>query len=289
MDGPNQSSAVFPLWTVAKAARARGVPVLLEGQGADELLGGYAQYMPFQSRHLFKDIALGRAKIGDLATHWRGATATFGQRWSTLWHLRAVAEPTYKSMQRLFGRGRLFAADTAPSRGFDMDIPSSGRRRGGLFKKLLSDHMRDALPSLLHYGDAVTMAHGIESRLPFMDYRLVEWVFRDQPQVISHGRTKWPIRAYLDKHGYAAIAQRADKQGYPTPVARWIKNNETFIREDMLSRPNARLWSIFDRKAVTRAFEASLTGNMASAFHFYKIIPTHLWLEQLPPVTEGPR
>jgi asparagine synthase (glutamine-hydrolysing) len=288
MDGPSQSSAVFPLWTVAKAARQKGVPVLLEGQGADELLGGYAQYMPFQSRHLLKDIAFGRANMKDLLSHWQGATSTFGQRWSALWHLRAVAEPTYKSLQRVFGRGRLFATDSMPSRGYDMDIPATARRRGGLYQKLLTDHMRDALPSLLHYGDAVTMAHGIESRLPFMDYRMVEWVFRYQPPVISEGRTKWPIRSYLENQGYGAIARRADKLGYPTPVVQWIQGSEAFIREDMLARANARLWSIFDRKAVTRAFEASLKGDMAAAFHFYKIIPTHLWLEQLPAAPQEP-
>ncbi len=282
MDAPNQSSAVFPLWTVTKAAREQGVPVLLEGQGADELLGGYAQYMPFQSRHLLKEMAFGRAGPGDMIDHWQGSSATFGRRWSALWHVRAVAEPAYKAMQRLFGRGRLFAPDTMPDHGYDMVIPATPHRRGGLYRKMLADHMRDVLPSLLHYGDAVTMAHGVESRLPFMDYRLVEWVFRSQPPVLSAGLTKSPIRHYLQKHGYGAIAQRTDKKGYPTPIVRWIQGNEHFIRDDILGRSNARLWDIFDRKAVTRTFEASLKGEIASAFHFYKIIPTHLWLEQLP-------
>jgi asparagine synthase (glutamine-hydrolysing) len=282
MDGPNQSSAVFPLWTVAKAARASGVPVLLEGQGADELLGGYAQYMPYQTRHLIKDVFRGRANLKDMSRHWQGATATFGQHWSILWHLRALVEPAYQPMQRLFGRGRLFVQKNMPDHGYVMDIPATTRRRGGLFKKLLADHMRDALPSLLHYGDAISMAHGIESRLPFMDYRLVEWVFRSQPPVIAEGLTKWPIRAYLDRHGYEEISRRKDKKGYPTPIIFWLRNNEAFIRDDILLRPNARLWNIFDRKHVTQSFEKALTGDMAAAFHFYKIVPTHLWLEQLP-------
>jgi asparagine synthase (glutamine-hydrolysing) len=282
MDGPSQSSAVFPLWTVAKAARASGVPVLLEGQGADELMGGYAQYMPFQTRHLLKEILIGRASIADMVKHLQGASNTFGRRWSTLWHMRAMAEPAYQPMQRLFGRGRLFVQEDMPKHGYHMDIPETAKRRGGLFKKLLADHMRDALPSLLHYGDAVTMAHGIESRLPFMDYRMVEWVFRCQPPVIAEGLTKAPIRNYLQKHGYGEFGRRVDKKGYPTPVAQWLRNSEAYIRDDILLRPNARLWSIFDRKHVSKAFEAALTGDMAAAFHFYKIVPTHLWLEQLP-------
>jgi asparagine synthase (glutamine-hydrolysing) len=282
MDGPNQSSAVFPLWTLAKAARAKGVPVLLEGQGADELLGGYAQYMPFQTRHLIKDILMGHANIADMVKHWQGASSTFGTRWSTLWHMRAMAESAYQPMQRLFGRGRLFVQKDMPKQGYHMDIPSTTKRRGGLFQKLLADHMRDALPSLLHYGDAITMAHGIESRLPFMDYRMVEWVFRSQPPVIANGLTKAPIRDYLDTRGYGEFGRRIDKKGYPTPVAQWLQKSEAFIRDDILQRPNARLWSIFDRKHVSQAFEAALTGDMAASFHFYKIVPTHLWLEQLP-------
>jgi asparagine synthase (glutamine-hydrolysing) len=281
MDGPSQSSAVFPLWTVAKAARAKGVPVLLEGQGADELLGGYAQYMPFQTRHLIKDLMAGRAGFSDLGKHWRGAADTFGSRWSTLWHMRAMAESAYQPMQRLFGRGRLFVQKDMPKHGYRMDLPETSRRRGGLFKKLLADHMRDALPSLLHYGDAVTMAHGIESRLPFMDYRMVEWVFRSQPPVIADGLTKAPIRDYLETRGYGEFGRRVDKKGYPTPVVQWLKNSESFIRDDILLRPNARLWNTFERKHVSQAFEAALTGDMAAAFHFYKIVPTHLWLEQL--------
>ncbi len=282
LDGPSQSSAVFPFWTVAKAARANNVPVLLEGQGADELMGGYAQYMPFQTRHLMKEIMMGRARFADMIQHWQGTTDTFGPRWSALWHVRAFAESAYQPMQRYFGRGRLFAQKDMPKHGYRMEIPATKHRRGGLYKKLLADHMRDALPSLLHYGDAITMAHGIESRLPFMDYRLVEWVFRNQPPLITDGLTKAPIRRYLERRGYGVFGRRVDKKGYPTPVAHWLKTSEAYIRDAILQQPNARLWSIFDRSQVSQAFEAALTGDMAAAFHFYKIIPTHLWLEQLP-------
>jgi asparagine synthase (glutamine-hydrolysing) len=281
LDGPSQSSAVFPHWTVAKAARAQNVPVLLEGQGADELLAGYAQYMPYQSRRLLKNIALGRSNIADMKTHLASANATFGFTSSALWHLRSLSEPTYKWMQAAFGHGKLFASGTMPSRGYDMPPPKTQRRRGSVYTKLLSDHMRDSLPSLLQYGDAMTMAHGIENRLPFMDYRLVEWVFRSQPPLIVEGDTKWPVRQYLKKRGYNDIAARRDKQGYPTPVIQWLRSGESYVRDDILNRSTAKIWQFFDRKVVTKSFESAIAGNKASAFHFYKIVPTHLWLEQL--------
>ena len=281
LDGPNQSSAVYPLWAIARAARTAGVPVLLEGQGADELLGGYAQYMPLQSRHLVKTLLMGKSGPGELVANWRGAVQTFGQQWALLWHLRAGVEPAYRYAQRHIGRGKLFRSDMAAMHGLSMALPQSRKRRGGLFHRMLADHARDVLPSLLHYGDAVSMAHGIETRLPFMDYRLVEWVFRAQPELIAQGRTKWPVRRYLESHGHGEIAARQDKLGYPTPVRQWLVQHREFIETGMLGNANAALWNYFDRKAVSAAFADLLRGNGAESFHFYKFVPTHLWLEQL--------
>lgn len=78
------------------------------------------------------------------------------------------------------------------------------------------------LTALLQHGDAVSIAHGVEARLPFMDYRLVEWVFRARPQIVARGLTKTPARDYLSANRLQAIADRPDKKGYPTPTSRWL-------------------------------------------------------------------
>ena len=67
------------------------------------------------------------------------------------------------------------------------------------------------------------MAHSVEARNPFLDYRLVDWLFRlPTSYKLRDGETKWVLREYLRSTGQAAIGNRPDKLGYPTPVARWM-------------------------------------------------------------------
>ncbi|MGZ6315035.1 MAG: asparagine synthase-related protein, partial [Candidatus Limnocylindrales bacterium] len=95
------------------------------------------------------------------------------------------------------------AAARASDRGGGADDarwPTEGRDRVG--RLLLTDFARDLLPGFLHYGDAVMMAHSVENRLPFMDYRLVELCFRMPGDYkVRAGQSKAPLRAYLRRIG----------------------------------------------------------------------------------------
>jgi asparagine synthase (glutamine-hydrolysing) len=238
MDGPNQTSSVYALWKLSEQAKKDGVSVLLEGQGADEILGGYAKYVPFHSRTLLNSVLEQRLGWKDLRSHFLGTAATFGLSNIALWHLRAPLEPVYAGWQNRYGRSGLFRSSTSANHGYALSVPRSEPRRLPLFHRMLGDHMRDVLPSLLHYGDAVTMAHGVESRLPFLDYRLVDWVFANQPPVMQRGQTKAPVRQYLQLHGYGTIASRTDKQSYPIPLAKWLAASDLFIQVNARSLPH---------------------------------------------------
>ena len=90
MDGPGYSPAVYPVWFLMKEARALRVPVLLEGQGADEALGGYPQYSVLDIIEKFKRSLL-HIDAGALLTTiraWQGLTRTFTHQWAWLWLLR---------------------------------------------------------------------------------------------------------------------------------------------------------------------------------------------------------
>ena len=101
------------------------------------------------------------------------------------------------------------------------------RYRDRVNNRLWLDHSSRILPGLLHYGDAISMAHSIESRLPFMDYRLVEWLFARPADVkLGDGRTKRILREYLTRNRQSRIAARADKQGFPTPAERWLAGQD---------------------------------------------------------------
>ena len=286
MDGPGFSPAVFPLWAIMARARADGVPVLLEGQGADELLAGYPQYGAAYLGEVAAGVAKASTSLAEARTVFRELARTFGTRQLLLWMLRQQAEPLFRHFGPRRDRERLFR-DPAVRR-----APSTDATKvtyGPLARALHRDHSDAVLPALLHYGDAISMAHGIETRLPFMDYRLVEWVFRARPALMAGGRSKAPVRRYLAANRLQAIANRVDKAGYPTMIARWLNTGDgAVLVDDLVASPNAAIWQVLDRRTVAALVSRARSGDYVPIFHLYKIVATHLWLTQQPEPTLPP-
>jgi asparagine synthase (glutamine-hydrolysing) len=266
MDAPGFSPPVFPLWNIMAAARREGVPVLLEGQGADELLGGYVQY---GAAHLLGLLAGGQ--VVSAARKTTRLAGTFGWVLLAKWASRLAVGRRYRHWQKTSGRGTILI--DAPEEFVDFEPCARPHDPFGLMQE---EHSSSVLPSLLHYGDAVSMAHGVESRVPFLDYRLVEWVFRKRPELFADGWSKAPLRAYLDAQGYPRHARRLDKKGFTTPTHRWIKNNRTWIDDVLLNDPNALLWQYVRRD---RAAEMLDPDDYFAASHAYKLITLQLWLQ----------
>lgn len=114
-----------------------------------------------------------------------------------------------------------------------------------------------------------------------MDYRLVEWVFRRRPNLLREGKSKAPVRRYLESHGFSAIAARPDKLGYPVPLLDWWKRAGEVSLSESLADSGAVLWSVFDRKEVSKLATAATGGAQRHLFHIYKVVTTDTWLRQL--------
>ncbi len=285
MDSPGYSPAVYPLWHLMKTARQQGVYVLLEGQGADEALGGYPQYAALSVlQHLCG--MRGGAGFGSLIRTVRTSAQTFSAPVLFKWLLRELFPVLIAANRGLAGAASaLDPAFRASMQGRTAAAqPAAGSRAEGhdlLTARLLQDHSRNVLPGLLQYGDAVSMAHGVESRLPFMDFRLVEWLFaRDATFKIADGRTKWLLRRYLMQVGQQDIAARKDKQGYPTPVERWMaEDNGRFVR-DLLLAPDACIRRYCDSAALARLIDRHASGRKGSGNHVYRLVSTELWMRR---------
>lgn len=277
MDSPGYSPAVFPMWRIMQQARADGVTVLVEGQGADELLAGYPQYMPYAIAVALRH--LGSGGSGRIIALVRGSIRTFGVKWSSLWLLRHAFPSGYKRWSETRGATSVFRSDWLAS--IEPRADPAVDTREPLFARLAADFSQDVLPALLHYGDAISMAHGIESRQPFLDYRLIEWVFRTQPSLLEGGQTKRPVRDYLRHVGFGVIAERPDKQGYPTPLVDWLRIEGKMRIEALFAETHNKLWEIFDPKVVRNRLDRALAGNYGALNQLYKIMTIDIWLKQL--------
>lgn len=279
MDGPGFSPAVFPVWRIMESVRAEQVKVLLEGQGADELLGGYSAHAAAALRDsLARAIHERSAAAGTEAVRTaRGVPGAFSVR-RVLGDLAGeVSEPARRwDLRRSTVVDALLPELMPPP-----PEPSAVDGRGYLGQRLLRDFTRDLLPGFLHYGDALSMAHSIESRLPFLDHRLVELCFRMPGEYkMRTGRSKAVLRSYVRRAGHGEIADCRRKRGYPTPTSQWLaRDGGSLLRELLLDR-DAFTRAYLAPDALQRLIDRHAGGMLAAGDVLFGLVSTELWLEE---------
>jgi asparagine synthase (glutamine-hydrolysing) len=163
----------------------------------------------------------------------------------------------------------------------DMELHrlSSSPKMDPVTARLWEDHSSRILPGLFQYGDAVSMAHGVETRQPFMDYRIVNWLFsRDSSIKLRAGWTKWVLRQYLKLRGQERVAMRLQKIGYQTPVESWMAGKEADFIKDYLTGPQSRIREYCDPARINRVLRRQASGGYASGNHVYRLLSTETWL-----------
>ena len=229
-DEPFQSTSIFAQWCVMDLAHRRGVTVLLDGQGADEVLGGYRPYSVRAAELLRVGRLLQAVTLAGDARRVAGSNPL-----AMLGKALAVNLPA-PLLKRLSGR-RLRAASSASGLLPDMEsaILNSPREEPYIDQRNLSRHLakllvEDSLPNLLRYEDRNSMAFSIEARVPFLDYRLVEYAFTGAaPLRIHRGWTKWVQRVAMQGLLPKEIAWRRDKVGFETPQVQWLRDGQQHI------------------------------------------------------------
>lgn len=205
---PVPSTSLYGQWKVLEAARAAGVIVLLDGQGADEILGGYHKY----------SAVLALARIRALDPSAIPFTLAFARH---LGGPRTVVDRGYRYLGRL---GRVPALQS-----WLRVAPDAAERgpaiRSGPLAMRLADVDRWSLPNLLSYVDRSAMAHGVETRLPFLDPEVATLALAMPGNVlVRDGWTKWPLRKVLADRGGAAPAWRRGKRWFGVPQRAWLRS-----------------------------------------------------------------
>jgi asparagine synthase (glutamine-hydrolysing) len=184
----------YAMKLLSRRAREEGIRVVLTGQGGDELLGGYEPW----------DVHLRELWSGGRSVRAIGEAFLSGRRfWGTARALRRLP-------------GNLRAARS--SRPLDAFCSARPTLQGHLRHQFLLDR----LPFVLRFEDRVTMAHGVESRQPFLDHRVVEFLWRVPGDwLLRNGQTKWLLRRAMKARLPREILRRPAKLATPGPRRRF--------------------------------------------------------------------
>ncbi len=143
---------------------------------------------------------------------------------------------------------------------------------------LEADLTRDIIPGLLHYGDAISMAHSIESRLPFLDYRLVEFASALPGEFkVGGGETLRILRDHLRAVDLKAIANRRDKQGYPTPANTLPSADGGATLRSLLLSPGAEICRYRRPKELECLVDHHARGPRRAGNHLYRLLTIEVW------------
>jgi asparagine synthase (glutamine-hydrolysing) len=264
---PFASASVFMQYFVMREARRAGIPVLLDGQGGDETLLGYDRY--------FADFLLQSLKDGQSAQAFRvltglrrnGRKGAFGAMLRNLLYFHAPGLRRWATRDQV----SLFRPE------FDPLIRKAGgsvRTYGGLFGMQKEEIERTNLPVLLRYEDKNSMAHSIETRLPFLDYRLVEFATSASTAIKLHdGWGKYLLRKSMEDRMPSDIVWRKHKFGFEAPESKWMRLHATDIQSTIQS---SRLLVEISRKG---ALGADGVGRLNQGM-LWRLYSVALWAKE---------
>jgi len=198
--GPNMGG-----WYTFKLVGSSDITINLDGQGADEQLAGY---FPYVWRY-FANLPLSLVRKEYLAF----------SKVPGLSKNKMLVSILFNFLRRIIPRAFLELLTKNIGRKYNLSLIAP-------VNKILYESTMTGLINLIHYGDSQSMAHSIESRMPFMDYRLVEFLASlPAAYKIHDGWTKYIARLAMDGKLPDAITWRKDKMGWPDPAEYWFRGS----------------------------------------------------------------
>jgi asparagine synthase (glutamine-hydrolysing) len=289
LDYPVAGPGSFPQYIVSRLA-GQHMKVVLGGQGGDEIFGGYARYLLAYFEQCIKAAIDGTMDAGNFIVTYQ----------SIIPQLATLRE--YKPLMQQFWREGLFEdldaryfrlIDRAPDLATAIDWSGLGEyspfetfrsifradnvRKESYFDSMTHFDFKTLLPALLHVEDRVSMAHGLESRVPFVDTEVVEFAARLPADVkFKDGHLKHALKEAMKDVLPVSIAQRRDKMGFPVPLSEWMKGElRNFVLETFEGKAGQRpyLHPAFDLQDML-AREATFGRNL------WGLLSLELWQQQ---------
>ena len=276
LESGHGSPAIFPLDQILQEA-AKDVTVVLEGQGADELLGGYINDVyPIYLVELIKKFRLSKA-IHEFAVFRK----TYSMKMAIMLYVRQSDLSLLKKLYyRISGIETFF---TGRLRKFK-EISDYPRKPIG-FDDRINAHLYKAhtgtLVDLLHYGDAIPMSHSLESRQPFMDYRLVEFVFT-LPFIfkIQNGKGKFIHREAMRGIVPEDIIDNPVKLGFDSPLSELFTLEGEGTALSVLLSDKCISRGLFSKEALIKAFKQQREQKKNHSRLLFRLLSVELWFRE---------
>ncbi len=275
-------TSIYAQRQIFRTAKEAGIKVMLDGQGADELLAGYQYYVAARFGSLLRQGAWGEAAALIRSASRRPGLSGIGiltrsmdfllpsamqlplRRW-----VRKDLDPAWMDF-RWFSRHGIVPRSIGYQRGKDV-----------LRQALYTEMTENSLPRLLRFEDRNSMAFSIESRVPFLTPKLVQFLFTlpERYLIAPDGTTKAVFRKAMRGVVPDAILDRKDKIGFATPEKDWLLALRPWVDGILEGDTAARIRAI-DSKEVRREWGRIVRGERTFDARVWRWISTVLWAQR---------
>jgi asparagine synthase (glutamine-hydrolysing) len=296
LDEPLADPASINTYLIARSAREKGVTVLLNGMGGDEIFGGYRKYLACILADSYQAFLpeVARTGVQRIVDRLPVAATTRGIR-TVRWAKRFTSFASLPQAERFFGAGFMSSRDFGLL--FTKDMRNNHDFWNNHFTQYQRQHFeRDDLSYLtkmclcdtgcylpdhnLTYSDKCTMALGVESRPPLTDHRVVEFMFRLRPGLRIKGLTqKYLLKKVAERYLPRGIVYRP-KAPFGAPLRSWIRGPLKEMIDDYLSPQSLRRRNIYDSDFVWRKIQNDRNGIEDNAHLIWTCLCTEVWLRQ---------
>jgi len=294
-DGPMHSLAFFPIWKLFRHIRQTGVLVTLDGQGPDEMLGGYQPLLyglktavqlkkPFWFIDLYKTYSA------------MGENSQFSSKNASKKIMRLFMKTQFKdSLERVSWPVKrvLFKMNLYKFPEFEVGIQNDEFRKpikinnfidNALDANLFEQFFQNPLPGILNQYDRCSMANAVECRMPFLDYRIVEFIFSLPPQSkVGNEYTKRILRHAMKNILPDEIRLNKTKIGFNAPIVDWFHNELKDWMLSIMNNPEFMSCKYFNGKEIKNNFEQYISEKKLfwdEAWKFWPPVHFIWWIKE---------
>lgn len=274
-DEPIPGTSIFAHWHLMELAKKNAIKVLLIGQGADEILCGYKPYHYYYLAELIKNMRLKRfLKEMNLHSDQYSLSKSFVVRFTL-----------QKFFTEIFNF-KLAAVVNRYDNYFNLDIDKDEKifyeyrdGRDLVSTKSYNDIFYTNLPYILHYEDRNSMAWSIESRVPFLDHRLVEMAYAMPTSLKVDGvNRKIMLRNAVQNIIPDEIRCRVDKMAFTTPMHKWLAEDAKQDINDIFNSSLFRSRGFFNISTINNAYEKYCQGDLKYKEIVWRSLSVELWM-----------
>jgi asparagine synthase (glutamine-hydrolysing) len=281
-DEPSSDAGALPVWFLSRMTRQQ-VTVVLSGEGADELFGGYNTYLADRYAERLRLLPRGlRRRANAWAQNWPVSDEKIGFDYKLKRLLEGALLPPDEA--HFFWNGtwsnQARASILSPEayRVVAPVIPASAL--SGINRYVLLDQYNYLPDDILYKSDRMSMAHSLELRPPFLDHRLVEFAARLPEYFKVKGSTlKFVLRDLMRDKLPSSVLTRP-KEGFDIPAHRWFRGVLQPLLADTVTGPAVAATGLFRWPAVWRVMDEHISRRGNYGYHLWGLLTFFLWMKR---------